>query len=82
MSTLVSRQEAKARGRTVTAASEQLRRMLEDSLRLDDAVERLERLGHATDMLLRALDHEVGRRSLPFPLKLQMETVEQLLDGR
>ena len=82
MSTLVSRQEAKARGRPTTAASEQLRRMLEDSLRLDDAVERLERLGHATDMLLRALDHEVGRWSLPFPLKLQMETVEQLLDGR
>ena len=82
MSTLISRQEAKARGRATTAASEQLRRMLEDSLRLDDAVERLERLGHATDMLLRALDHEVGRRSLPLPLKLQMETVEQLLDGR
>jgi len=44
MSTLISRQEAKARGRATTAASEQLRRMLEDSLRLDDAVERLERL--------------------------------------
>jgi hypothetical protein len=56
--------------------------MLEDSLRLDDAVERLELLEHAMDMLLRTLDHEVGRRSLPFPLKLQMETVEQLLDGR
>jgi hypothetical protein len=82
MSTLISRQEGKARGRPTTTASEQLRRMLEDSLRLDDAVERLERLGHATDMLLRALDHEVGRRSLPFPLKLQMETVEQLHDGR
>jgi len=82
MSTLISRQEAKVRGRPTTAASEQLRRMLEDSLRLDDAVERLERLEHATDMLLRTLDHEVGRRSLPFPLKLQMETVEQLLDAR
>jgi hypothetical protein len=56
--------------------------MLEDSLRLDDAVERLELLEHATDMLLRTLDHELGRRSLPFPLKLQMETVEQLLDAR
>jgi hypothetical protein len=81
MSTLISRQEAKARGRATTA-SEQLRRMLEDSLRLDDAVEQLERLEHATEMLLRTLDHEVGRRSLPFPLKLQMETVEQLLDAR
>ena len=81
MSTLISRQKAKARGRATTA-SEQLRRMLEDSLRLDDAVERLERLEHATDMLLRTLDHEVGRRSLPFPLKLRMETVEQLLDAR
>jgi len=81
MSTLISRQEAKARGRATTA-SEQLRRMLEDSLRLDDAVQRLERLEHATDMLLRTLDHEVGRRSLPVPLKLQMETVEQLLDAR
>jgi phage shock protein A len=78
---MISRQEAKARGRATTA-SEQLRRMLEDSLRLDDAVERLERLEHATDMLLRTLDHEVGRRSLSFPLKLQMETVEQLLDAR
>ena len=82
MSTLISRQEAKAHRRPTTAASEQLRRMLEDSLRLDDAVERLVRLEHATDMLLRTLDHEVGRRSLPFPLKLQMETVEQLLDAR
>src|SRR6516162_7492981 len=61
MSTLISRQEAKARGRATTAASEQLRRMLEDSLRLDDAVERLELLEHATDMLLRTLDHEIGR---------------------
>jgi len=77
-----SRQEAKVRGRPTTAASEHLRRMLEDSLRLDDAVERLERLEHATDMLLRTLDRVVGRRSLPFPLKLQMETVEQLLDVR
>ncbi len=82
MSTLISRQEAKAHGRPTTAASEQLRRMLEDSLRLNNAVERLERLEHATDMLLRTLDHEVGRRALPFPLKLQMETVEQLLDAR
>jgi hypothetical protein len=82
MSRLISRQEAKARGRATTAASEQLRRMLEDSLRLDDAIERLELLEHATDMLLRTLDHELGRRSLPFPLKLQMETVEQLLDAR
>ena len=48
----------------------ELRRMLEDSLRLDDAVERLERLEHATDMLLRTLDRVVGRRSLPFQLKL------------
>ena len=82
MSTLISHQEAKAHGRATTTASEQLRRMLEDSLRLDDAVERLELLEHATDMLLRTLDHELGRRSLPFPLKLQMETVEQLLDAR
>jgi len=82
MSTLISHQEAKARRRPTTAASEQLRRMLEDSLRLNNAVERLERLEHATDMLLRTLDHEVGRRALPFPLKLQMETVEQLLDAR
>jgi len=82
MSTLISRQEGKARGRPTTTASEQLRRMLEDSLRLDDAVERLELLEHATDMLLRTLDHEVGRQSMPFPLKLQMETVEQLLDAR
>jgi hypothetical protein len=82
MSTLISRQEAKVRGRPTTAASEQLRRMLEDSLRLDDAVERLERLEQATEMLLRTLDRVIGRRSLPFPLKLRVETVEQLLDER
>jgi hypothetical protein len=63
------------------AASEQLRRMLQDSLRFDDAVERLEQLEDATDMLLRALDHELGRRRLPLQLKLQMETVEQLLNA-
>jgi hypothetical protein len=51
-------------------------------LTLDDAVERLEQLGHATGRLLRALDHELGRRRLPLQLKLQMETVEQLLDAR
>jgi hypothetical protein len=79
VSTLISSQQAKTRGQATTAA-EQLRRMLEDSLRLDDAVERLELLEHATGMLLRTLYHEVGRRrSLPLPLKLQMETVEQLL---
>ena len=51
-------------------------------LTLDDAVERLEQLEDATDRLLRALDHEVGRRRLSLQLKLQMETVEQLLDVR
>ena len=50
------------------AQYEHLRRMLEDSLRLDDAVERLEQLEDATDRLLRVLDHEVGRRGLPLQL--------------
>jgi hypothetical protein len=56
--------------------------MLQDSLRLDVAVERLEQPEDATDMLLRALDREVGRRRLPLQLKRQMETVEHLLYSR
>jgi hypothetical protein len=82
MSTLISPQETKARGRPTTARPSNLGGCWRTALRLDDPVERLERLEHATDMLLRTLDHEIGRRSLPFPLKLQMGTVEQLLDAR
>jgi len=63
---LISRQEAKPHGRATTVASEQLRRMLEDSLGLDEAVERLELLEHATGMLLRTLDREVGGGRCPF----------------
>jgi hypothetical protein len=78
MNTLIS--EAKARGPAMTAAVEHLRLMLENSLRFEDAIDRAQQLEDATGMRIRTLDHEVGRRQVPLRLKIQMETVEQLLD--